>query len=237
MLRLFAALLVCLSLLGCGDKEKKSKNTKNNKTKSTLKNDPALVDPEGGEFTMEEALAGLKVGNRLFAKIQTSMGDIECELLPEVAPNTVANFVGLARGTRPHLNASTKKWNKSPFYDGLKFHRVLPGFLIQGGDPLGTGIGGPGYTIKDELGSKSSSFDKAGRLAMARSPYPNSAGSQFFITEVAVPSMNLQYTIFGQCSEGLDIARAIARVEKRGDPSLGRPANDVYIKHIEIFYK
>jgi peptidyl-prolyl cis-trans isomerase A (cyclophilin A) len=226
-------LLMGLALFACSQ-EKTDKAQKNAKQKPGAKIIQTSKDPESGEFTLDEALVGLK-GSRLEAKIQTSLGDIECELFPEIAPNTVANFVGLARGLRPHLDAN-KEWVKKPFYDGLTFHRVLPGFMIQGGDPLGLGTGGPGYTIKDELSSKLT-FDKPGRLAMAHTPYPDSGGSQFFVTEEVAPELNGQYAIFGQCNDGLDIVKAITRVEKKGNPEMGRPANDVFIKHIEITYK
>jgi peptidyl-prolyl cis-trans isomerase A (cyclophilin A) len=233
MYRTISSLFLCVSLLACGD-------AKPGKTQKSPKPQPSAKaktnnDPENGEFSLEEALAGLK-GTKLTANIQTSLGDIECELLPEMAPNTVANFVGLARGLRPYEDVATKAWVKRPFYDGLTFHRVLPGFMIQGGDPIGFGTGGPGYTIKDELASKLL-FDKPGRLAMAHTPYPDSGGSQFFITEVPVADLNGQYAIFGQCNEGLDIVKAIARVDKKGNPEMGRPVNDVFIKHIEITYK
>jgi peptidyl-prolyl cis-trans isomerase A (cyclophilin A) len=227
------SLALVLFVIACGDKP--GKPQKGPKPKANTKTPQVNNDPENGEFTIEEALAGLK-GSRLEVAIQTSMGDIECELFPELAPNTTANFVGLARGLRPYFNDTTKEWVKKPFYDGLTFHRVLPGFMIQGGDPLGLGTGGPGYTIKDELASKLI-FDKPGRLAMAHTPYPDSAGSQFFITEGIAPDLNGEYAIFGQCNEGLDIVRAIARVEKTGNPERGRPANEVFIKHIEITYK
>ena len=233
MHRVALSLLLGLSL-ACGD-AKPGKTQKSPKPQTGTKATKTNNDPENGEFTLEEALTGLK-GSRLEATIQTSMGDVECELMPELAPNTVANFVGLARGLRPSLNTATNEWVKRPFYDGLTFHRVLPGFMIQGGDPQGFGTGGPGYTIKDEFASKLG-FDKPGRLAMAHTPYPNSAGSQFFITEIEVPELNGQYAIFGQCNTGLDIVRAIARVEKKGNPEMGRPANEVFIKHIEITYK
>ena len=229
--RVALSLALVLLVIACGDKPGKPKKGPKTKAKAPEINN----DPENGEFTIEEALAGVK-GSKLEVAIQTSLGDIECELFPELAPNTVANFVGLARGLRPYLDTTTKEWVKKPFYDGLTFHRVLPGFLIQGGDPLGLGTGGPGYTIKDELASKLI-FDKPGRLAMAHTPYPDSGGSQFFITEGVAPDLNGEYAIFGQCNEGLDIVKAIARVEKTGNPDRGRPANQVFIKHIEITYK
>jgi peptidyl-prolyl cis-trans isomerase A (cyclophilin A) len=108
-------------------------------------------DPAHGKFTLEEATKGLAGSGPLTAKIETTLGTFTCELYEKQAPMTVANFVGLARGTRPWKDPKTNTWVKKPFYDGLIFHRVIPGFMIQGGDPLGTGVGKPGYSFGDEF--------------------------------------------------------------------------------------
>jgi peptidyl-prolyl cis-trans isomerase A (cyclophilin A) len=192
------------------------------------------ADPENGEFTLEEAVAGLSGSGTLLATIETSMGTIKCSLLPDIAPNTVANFVGLARGTRPFYDFGASEWVKRPFYDGLTFHRVIPDFMIQGGDPRGNGTGNGGFQIQDEFTDKKL-FDRPGRLAMAHSPRPNSAGTQFFITETAYDSLDKKYAIFGEC-ENIDVVRQIARVPKLGGRG-ERPADPIYIKHIEISYK
>lgn len=231
-------IIACLFAFGCQDRPpQQAKDTPTPATapgaEQPLYDDPNK-DPEEGDFTLEEALAGLEGEGKLMAAITTSMGTIECELLPDIAPMTVANFVGLARGTRPFYDLHTGKWTKRPFYDGLIFHRVQPKFMIQGGDPRGTGREGPGYTIKDEFTDKIL-FDKPGRLAMAHTPRPNSGGSQFFITEVPYPSLNEKYAIMGTCGN-LDVVKKIARVEKSpSDPE--RPAKDVVIEKIEIFRK
>jgi peptidyl-prolyl cis-trans isomerase A (cyclophilin A) len=157
----------------------------------------ALIHPNGPTVVMD-----------------TSMGRITCQFFQRQAPNTVANFIGLAEGTKEWTDPVTKKKERhKPFYDGTTFHRVIPGFMIQGGDPLGTGIGDPGYSFADEL-NPDLNFDVPGRLAMANSG-PNTNGSQFFITEQAYATLDQHYTLFGQCDlPSLDVVRSIARVER-----------------------
>jgi len=143
------------------------------------------------------------------ATFQTSLGEIVVRLLPEKAPETVANFLGLAEGTREWKDPRSGQAVKRPLYDGTVFHRVIPDFMIQGGDPLGTGTGGPGYQFKDEIGSDNR-FDRPGLLAMANAG-ANTNGSQFFITEVPTPHLNRGHTIFGEVVKGLELVRKIAR--------------------------
>ncbi len=163
------------------------------------------------------------------ATIETSMGDIHCTLFPDKAPLTVANFIGLATGKKQWKNPKTGKVEKGvPLYDGTTFHRVIPNFMIQGGDPLGTGTGGPGYEFKDERNDLK--FDVPGRLAMANSG-PNTNGSQFFITEVATPWLDGKYNLFGQCDD-IPLVKKIARVA--ADQSNNMPLSPVTIKHIVI---
>lgn len=147
------------------------------------------------------------------AIIETSMGTIEVELFADKAPVTVENFVGLATGTKEFTDLKTGKKTKRKFYDGLTFHRVIPEFMIQGGCPLGTGTGGPGYTFEDET-NNGLKFNKPGLLAMANAG-PNTNGSQFFITEVTTPWLNGHHTIFGQVvsTDDLEVVKKIARVE------------------------
>jgi peptidyl-prolyl cis-trans isomerase A (cyclophilin A) len=165
------------------------------------------------------------------AIIETSMGTIEIKLFQEQAPKTVANFVELAQGTKEWTDPKTGKKVKKPFYDNLTFHRVIPEFMIQGGCPLGTGTGGPGYKFDDEIDS-SLKFDKPGLLAMANAG-PNTNGSQFFITEVKTPWLNGHHTIFGEVvsSKDLDIVKKIARVDCDFSDS---PLEPVVIKKISI---
>ena len=145
----------------------------------------------------------------LYAIFHTNQGTITCSLFEKEAPKTVANFVGLADGTKEWTDPKTGKKVKRRFYDGLIFHRVIPNFMIQGGDPEGTGRGGPGYRFEDEF-HPDLKFDKPGKLAMANSG-PNSNGSQFFITHVPTPWLDNKHTIFGQVIEGQDIVDTIGK--------------------------
>ncbi len=157
---------------------------------------PASGDPVQGKFGMEDALKGLAgSGAQLVAELQTSLGTLQCELWPDKAPLTVANFVGLARGVRPWKQAG--KWVKKPLYDGLVFHRVVRGFMIQGGDPNKDGSGGPGYEIPDEIW-EDAHHDQRGLLCMANRG-ANTNGSQFFIMDGPAPHLDGGYTIFGKC--------------------------------------
>jgi peptidyl-prolyl cis-trans isomerase A (cyclophilin A) len=145
----------------------------------------------------------------LYATFQTSAGDIVVKLLPEKAPNTVENFVGLAEGTKKWTDPRTGIPSTKPLYDGTLFHRVIPDFMIQGGDPRGDGTGGPGYKFADEIGPDNK-FDRPGLLAMANAG-PGTNGSQFFITEVPTPHLNKGHTIFGEVVKGGELVAKIAR--------------------------
>jgi peptidyl-prolyl cis-trans isomerase A (cyclophilin A) len=164
-----------------------------------------------------------------YAIFETTQGEITCELFPQRAPETVANFVGLATGTKEFTDPKTPKPAQRPFYDGLVFHRVIPGFMIQGGCPLGTGTGGPGYQFKDEF-VKGLGFDKPGKLAMANAG-PGTNGSQFFITLAPTPWLNNCHTIFGQVVRGQDVVEKIAAVARdRND----RPKTPVVMTAVKI---
>jgi peptidyl-prolyl cis-trans isomerase A (cyclophilin A) len=163
--------------------------------------------------------------------MDTSMGRITCQFFQRQAPNAVANFIALAEGTKDWTDPATgKKLHHKPLYDGTTFHRVIPEFMIQGGDPVGTGMGDPGFTFADEF-DPNLNFDQPGRLAMANSG-PNTNGSQFFITEGAYPSLDQHYTLFGQCDDpSLDVVKAIARVERdRND----KPLTPVVLQKVTI---
>jgi len=165
------------------------------------------------------------------AVIDTTMGTLRCKLFPKEAPRTVANFIGLADGTKDWKDSATGQTKHGvPLYSGTIFHRVIPGFMIQGGDPLGSGFGDPGYKFADEI-VPSLTFDRPGRLAMANSG-PNTNGSQFFITDVPTPHLNGRHTIFGQCDEAsIELVKKIARVPKgAGD----KPTTPVRINKIVI---
>ncbi len=149
------------------------------------------------------------MANEIYATFQTTMGAIVVKLMPEKAPVTVENFVGLAEGTKEWTHPRTGEKAKKPLYDGTVFHRVIPEFMIQGGDPMGTGTGGPGYKFADEIGPENK-FDRPGLLAMANAG-PGTNGSQFFITEVPTPHLNRGHTIFGEVVKGSDLVGKIAR--------------------------
>jgi peptidyl-prolyl cis-trans isomerase A (cyclophilin A) len=166
------------------------------------------------------------------AIIDTTAGKMTCTLFPNKAPIGVANFIGLATGTKDWKNpvSGTTK-HGVPLYDGTIFHRVIPEFMIQGGDPAGNGSGDPGYKFKNET-SPDLLFDRPGRLAYANAG-PNTNGSQFFITEIATPYLNGKYTIFGQCDAAtVALVKQIARMAR--DPQNDRPFRPIKINHIAI---
>jgi peptidyl-prolyl cis-trans isomerase A (cyclophilin A) len=145
-----------------------------------------------------------------YAVLYTSMGNIVCRLFVQDAPKTVANFIGLSSGTKPWTDPATGRPRRGPLYSGTTFHRVIPDFMIQGGDPLGTGMGQPGYKFDNEI-SPNHSFDKTGILAMANSG-PNTNGSQFFITVAPQQRLDGNYSIFGEVASGQDVVDAISKV-------------------------
>ena len=165
------------------------------------------------------------------AVIDTTMGRLTCKLYDQQAPITVANFIGLADGSKEWTDPVTlKKVHHKSLYNGTIFHRVIPGFMIQGGDPLGTGMGDPGYYFDDEI-TPDLTFDVPGRLAMANSG-PRTNGSQFFITELPVPELNGKHTIFGQCDQhSILLVASIARVDRNAED---KPNVPVVINHITI---
>ncbi len=167
----------------------------------------------------------------LTATFDTTLGTVVVRLFPEDAPETVANFVGLATGKKEWKDPKSGETKLgTPLYDGTIFHRVIPDFMIQGGDPLGTGTGGPGYKFKDEFQS-GRKFDKVGLLAMANAG-PGTNGSQFFITDALTPHLNNHHTIFGEVTSGLDVVKKIARV--KASPRDNRPATPVVINKLTI---
>jgi peptidyl-prolyl cis-trans isomerase A (cyclophilin A) len=165
----------------------------------------------------------------LYAVIYTSMGNIVCRLFEKDAPKAVANFRGLATGTKAWTDPETGSMKHTPLYSGTTFHRVIPQFMIQGGDPTGTGTGSPGYQFEDEI-EASHTFDHPGILAMANSG-PNTNGSQFFITVAPTPWLNGKHTIFGEVVSGQDVVDAISQVS-RDDQD--KPTTPVKIIRISI---
>jgi len=166
----------------------------------------------------------------LYATFETSEGTIVCRLFDKEAPKTVANFVELAEGKREWTHPSTRKKSKDRLYDGTVFHRVIPDFMIQGGDPEGTGRGGPGYQFEDETKGSPHKFDMPGKLAMANAG-PNTNGSQFFITVAATAWLTGKHTIFGEVVEGQEVVNKITAVP-RGPQD--RPKKDVVLKKVGI---
>jgi len=163
------------------------------------------------------------------ATIHTNYGDIVVELFGNHAPLTVENFIGLADGSRQWKHPRTGEIMNTPLYKDVVFHRIIKDFMIQGGDPLGMGVGGPGYQFKDEIHPELS-FSKPYLLAMANAG-PGTNGSQFFITEVATPWLDGRHTIFGKVIQGLETIDAIANVEKGAQD---KPKEDVKIEKMEV---
>jgi peptidyl-prolyl cis-trans isomerase A (cyclophilin A) len=166
----------------------------------------------------------------LTAHFTTTEGNFSVRLFDDVAPNTVANFAGLAEGTKEFTDPKSGQKVKRPFFDGLTFHRVIPGFMIQGGCPLGTGTGGPGYKFADEF-SVQGRHSRAGILSMANAG-PNTNGSQFFITLDATPWLDNKHTVFGEVVEGMDVITKIGATptSKPGD----RPIKPIAIESVKI---
>ena len=163
------------------------------------------------------------------AKFQTTEGDFAIALFDEDAPVTVANFVSLAEGSKEWTDPRTGQKTNARYYDGIIFHRVIGGFMIQGGDPLGRGTGGPGYTFKDEFSPKLK-HHKPGILSMANAG-PNTNGGQFFITLAPTPWLDNRHTVFGEVVEGMEIVEKIGKTKTRpGD----RPATDIVITSVTI---
>lgn len=240
-------MLVLWMALGCKDAELEAEKSRLSqrvedleRANDRLEKDKAALEAnvkrlQEAEDTAKKQAAleklGLTEGKKLHATLQTSEGAIRCVLRPEQAPETVANFVQLARGEKAWTDPKTGEKTTRPLYDGTIFHRVIPDFMIQGGDPLGNGTGGPGYEFADEVGDFTV-FDKPGLLAMANAG-PDTNGSQFFITEGTPSHLNGKHTIFGDC-ENLDVVAKIARVATgRND----KPSTDVVIRTIEIAAK
>ena len=166
----------------------------------------------------------------LNAHFTTSEGNFTVRLFDEDVPNTVANFVGLAEGTKEFTDPAGGQKTKRPFFDGLTFHRVIDGFMIQGGDPLGTGTGGPGYKFADEFSPKLR-HSKAGILSMANAG-PNTNGSQFFITLAPTPWLDNKHSVFGEVVEGMDVVQKIGKTATSKPHD--RPVKPITIQNVKI---
>ncbi|MFH1542078.1 MAG: peptidylprolyl isomerase [bacterium] len=167
--------------------------------------------------------------DKINVEFQTNKGNFTCLLYPKSAPLTVANFIELAKGEKEWTDPATGEKVKKSLYNGTIFHRVIPDFMIQGGDPLGQGIGGPGYKFEDEIDSVLT-FANPGTLAMANSG-PNTNGSQFFVTVAATPWLNGRHTIFGRVTEGYEVVEAISKVETG---AMDKPVEPVVLEKLII---
>lgn len=194
----------------------------------------AQKTPPTPKLSVDEAgkALGVKAGEKLFATFDTSMGTLSAELFWEKAPVTVLNFVQLAEGTKEWTDPRTNEKVKKPLYNGTIFHRVIPDFMIQGGDPLGQGTGGPGFRFEDEFHPELRHVGP-GVLSMANSGR-NTNGSQFFITEKDTPWLDDRHSVFGKIVEGADLIPKITRVEKSDGPQGSRPKVDVVLKKVTI---
>jgi peptidyl-prolyl cis-trans isomerase A (cyclophilin A) len=209
-MRTILPVLAVLALAGCKESAQAQQRTQQPPAGVSVKpagqpearsQDTTMANPTG---------SGIPQGKGdLYAVFQTSQGSITVRLFEKDAPETVANFAGLATGAKEWTDPRTGAKTRAKLYDGTVFHRVIPNFMIQGGDPLGTGTGDPGYRFKDEFQS-GKKFDKPGLLAMANAG-PNTNGSQFFITEVPTPHLNNRHTIFGEVVKGFELVPKIAR--------------------------
>jgi peptidyl-prolyl cis-trans isomerase A (cyclophilin A) len=166
---------------------------------------------------------------RVLAHFDTTLGKFTAELFEDKTPKTVANFVGLAEGSKEWTHPKTKVKSKTPYYDGIVFHRVIQGFVIQGGDPLGLGYGGPGYNFEDEF-HPSLRHDRAGILSMANAG-PNTNGSQFFVTLGPTPHLDRRHSVFGAVIEGIDVVEKIGQTQT---DSQDRPVTPVVMNKVTI---
>ena len=180
----------------------------------------------------QQIVGNPRKANSVYAILQTNMGDIRIKLFHDKARNTVNNFIGLALGKKESVDPTIRKKTKKAFYNGLTFHRVVPNFVIQGGDPLGNGKGGPGYGIDQEINSDLN-FTYPGMVAMAAAK-PEKNGSQFFITLKDQNDLDGAFTIFGQVVDGFEVVKHIAGVKR---DLFDRPVKDVVIRHIKIQYR
>jgi peptidyl-prolyl cis-trans isomerase A (cyclophilin A) len=165
----------------------------------------------------------------IYAHFETTLGDFKVELFDDKTPKTVANFVGLAEGSKEWIHPGTREKHTKPYFDGIAFHRIIAGFVIQGGDPLGEGYGGPGYQFEDEF-HPDLRHDRVGVLSMANAG-PNTNGSQFFITLGPTPHLDRKHSVFGAVVDGLDVVETIGRVKTDAND---RPETPVVMNKVTI---
>ena len=196
-----------------------------------LVREPNAPDPQGGDFTLDEAVEGMTTDGELVAEIGTDFGTMFCDLYADRAPRTVANFIGLVRGTRPWWDMRAGQWVTRPYYRGLTFHRVIPGYIVQGGDYLADGTGAVGYTMPYEP-HETLRHDRAGMLALATLEGPNTGGGQIYITDGPAPQLDGSATVFGHCIPE-DLVSQIARLPQSGSPD-NRPLTPFHMTRVVI---
>lgn len=238
----FCALVLISAVTACAPAQQNSEQSGTHNSQTTgqrAQSSSAVSEKNTSEQNSQDMNKGEKFvssnanvdidAKEMYATFETTEGNIKVKLYNKRAPKTVANFVGLAEGTKEYIDPKTGEKTKGKFYDGLIFHRVIPEFMIQGGDPLGVGTGGPGYEFEDEFNPELR-HNKPGILSMANAG-PNTNGSQFFITEVPTPHLDNRHSVFGEVVEGLDVVKKIARVPT---DAMDKPKTDVVIKHVII---
>ncbi|MBN8617014.1 MAG: peptidylprolyl isomerase [Deltaproteobacteria bacterium] len=196
-----------------------------------LVREPNAPDPEAGDFTLDEAVAGMTTDGQLVAEMGTDFGTLLCDLYADRTPRTVANFIGLVRGTRPWWDARAGQWVTRPYYRGLTFHRVIPDYIVQGGDYLGDGTGTIGYTLPYEP-HETLRHDQRGMLALATLEGPDSGGGQFYITDGPAAQLDGTATVFGHCLPE-DLVSQIARLPQSGAPD-NRPLTPFHVTRVLI---
>ena len=224
------SIFIVMLLIGCNKSDNANKNQNDNIKQSS--NSSELVEksltadskPSANNNTNVQAKSDENSNNGVYAEMETSKGIILLRLFYKQVPYTVANFVGLAEGSREWKDPKTRENKKSNFYDGLKFHRVIPNFMIQGGDPMGNGRGDPGYKFSDEF-KPNLKHDRPGILSMANSG-PNTNGSQFFITHVPTPWLDGKHSVFGEVVKGMDVVNAIVQDDQIKSINVLRKGSD-----------